>query len=204
MSISEIRDLKIQFNKNYFGLSVDSSIISNLVIYPNQSTEVKIPVEHNILPDYTKIPESRPPIYIETALASSLDEFYFNIPLLFCVLFVNVKSQISKEDYLSNWKNITTTNDMCSSMNNVHSTLRNAYNLEKKFKNYNIYLIHKGENEKQIQLFFYSQVSNGQLALMCVYLSESNPEINIVAKCESPFLINHIMSSVRYLLVNEN
>lgn len=53
-------------------------------------------------------------------------------------------------------------------------------------------------------MFFYAQLSNGQLALMCVYLNELSSEVNIVAKCESSFLIKHIISSLKYLIVNEN
>lgn len=125
------------------------------MVYPNQNSEVKIPVEHNILPDYTKQPNDKPPIFIETAMNNSLDEFYFNIPLLFCVLFVPVKQLISKEDYLNSWKGINTTNDMSSSLNNVFPTLRNPFNLENKLKNYNVYVIHKGENDKQGNITLY-------------------------------------------------
>ena len=38
---------------------------------------------------------------------------------------------------------------------------------------------------------------------MCIYLNENQSEVNLVSKSESPFLINHIMSSIRYLLVND-
>ena len=55
-----------------------------------------------------------------------------------------------------------------------------------------------------VQLFFYSQITNGQLALICIYLNESQQDVNLVVKCESPYLINHIISSIRYLLMNEN
>ena len=65
---------------------------------------------------------------------------------------MNIKDPISKNDYLESWKNIATTNDMCSVLNNVHPNLRNAYNIEQKFKIYNIHLIHKGENEQQSKL----------------------------------------------------
>lgn len=198
----EIDNFKIQFNKNYFGLFVDPNSISFAAVPPGGISELKVFVDCNVNSDFTKLPSDRPPLICETALRCSLDEFYFNIPILFCVLFNQLNDHISEDSYLAYWKKITTTNDMCSTINNVFPSYKNSINLENKFRNYSIYLIHKKEKDNQSQLFFYAEITNSQLALICVYLNQTN-EVNIVCKCESPFLINHIMSSVKYLLVNE-
>lgn len=124
-------------------------MLSDILLYPHTSTEVSLEVDVNNSSELTKIPNDTPPLLIETAIANNIDEFYFNIPLLLCVLFTNVKYPISKDDYLGNWKRITTTSDMSSSLNNIANSLRNSFNLENKLLNYNIYLIHKGEVEKQ-------------------------------------------------------
>lgn len=198
----EIDSFKIQFNKNYFGLFVDTNSISFAAIPPGGITDLKIFVDCNVNSDFTKLPSDKPPLICEIGLKCSLDEYYFNVPILFCVLFIQSNNHLSEDNYLAFWKKITTTNDMCSTISNVYPTLKNSINLENKFKNYSIYLIHKKENNDQTQLFFYAEICNSQLALICVYLNESN-DVNIVCKCESPFLINHIMSSVKYLLVSE-
>ena len=142
-----ISSFKIQFNKNYFGISINSKSIFSIVISPNSTNEVKIPIEFNVNSDFTKTPSEKPPMFIETAISCSLDEFYFNIPMLFSTLFLPMTDHISKEDYLNNWKNIVTTNDMCCTINNVHPNLKSSNYMEKKFKENNIYLIHKSEKD---------------------------------------------------------
>ena len=132
-----VNNFKIQFNKKYFGLSVEINSLQTLSISPGSTSEVKIPIEPNINSDYTKLPNERPPIYIETGIAASLDEYFFSIPLLFCVLFVQSPNYLSKEEFLSGWKSIVTTNDMCVSFNNLNPRYKGAYAIEQRFKENN-------------------------------------------------------------------
>lgn len=134
-------------------MSLDINSLRTLSINPGSTSEIKVSIEANINPDYTKLPNERPPIYIETGIASSLDEYFFSIPLLFCVLFVQNQNSLSKEEFLSGWKSIVTTNDMCVSFNNLNPRYRGAYAIEQRFKDNNLSIVHKTENNGQSKLF---------------------------------------------------
>lgn len=171
-----MNNFKIQFNKNYFGLSVEINSLQTLSISPGSTSEVKIPIEPNINSDYTKLPNERPPIYIETGIAASLDEYFFSIPLLFCVLFVQSPNYLSKEEFLSGWKSIVTTNDMCVSFNNLNPRYKGAYAIEQRFKENNLNIVHKTENSGQSKIF--KNISNFSTTLLLCIHFESAAQFN--------------------------
>ena len=144
-----IENFDLQLNRNYFGLTTNTLPLKNIAVYPSGSNLVKLPITANLSPDITKIPSNNPPLLIEAAIVCNLDEFYFSIPILFCVLFEPVTTHLSKDEYLSTWKKIATTSDMCASLNNLNPLFQNIPAILRRFESNNIYLIHKIDNEDQ-------------------------------------------------------
>lgn len=144
-----VGNFQMQLNRNYFGLVLNTENLSYVSVNPNGSTEAKVPVMSGVNSDFSKIPPESPLLLVEAAISCSLDEYYFNIPVLFSVLFEQETMHISKEEYLTTWKKITTTSDMCLSMNNLHSRYQNVPAILERLEANNIYLIHKIENESQ-------------------------------------------------------
>lgn len=139
----------MQLNRNYFGLALNTENLNYISVNPNSTADAKIPVLSSVNSDFSKIPPESPLLLVEAAIACSLDEYYFNIPILFSVLFEQETMHISKEEYLTTWKKITTTSDMCLSMTNLNPKFQNVPAVLERLEANNIYLIHKIENESQ-------------------------------------------------------
>jgi hypothetical protein len=114
-----IKDFEIQFNKNYFGLTINSLVLNSLILHPG-SSETKS-IEIIILnPDPTKALDYDPPCIIQTAIRCSLDEFYFTIPVMFCALFKPQSQIMSYEEYHRMWINIQAAKNMSLILNSVN------------------------------------------------------------------------------------
>ena len=78
-------------NTNHFGFTVDEGVPQGFVVGPGASAETSVlctPVAANGQgPEPTK-----PPILIQAGLLSSLDLFYFEVPVLAQVLFAETPS----------------------------------------------------------------------------------------------------------------
>lgn len=180
-SNTTINGLKIKFRENYFGININQDCLAHITLVPGDTQEVKVETQVNSNSDHTKIPNERPPYYLETCLASSLDIFFFSIPILFCVLFTELGS-ISKEDFLSGWKGINTTNDMCATFSNLHPKFRNPYQVEKRFNENNIFLVHKNENEGQSKCFF---INISSIVLLFLYYKSATMLDKYLSKSRS-------------------
>jgi hypothetical protein len=112
-----IQDFELGLDKNYFGLVANGSTLKGLMLRPMSSEDRKVEIMSNISPDVLKIPNYDPPLLLQAAIRTNLDEYYFKIPILFFVLFEPQREKISLEEYTRIWKNIQTTSDMCSAMN---------------------------------------------------------------------------------------
>jgi hypothetical protein len=114
---SIIQDFEVGLDKNYFGLLANSNSLRGLMLKPMSSEEKKIDMMSNISPDVLKIPNYDPPLLLQAAIRTNLDEYYFKIPILFFVLFEQQREKISLEEYTRIWQNIQTTTDMCTTIN---------------------------------------------------------------------------------------
>jgi AP-1 complex subunit beta-1 len=114
-----IKDFEIQFNRNYFGLNVNSSVLKSLLLQPGSSETKSIEVIITN-PDSTKVPSYDPPCIIQTAIRCSLDEFYFTIPVMFCTLFKAQSQIMSFEEYQRLWMNIQSPKDIYLTLNSVN------------------------------------------------------------------------------------
>lgn len=106
---------------NYFGLSTNSNGLKGLRLGPGQSDERKIDILANVATDLTKLPDGKPPFALQTAIRCNLDEFYFVIPVMFCVLFEPKNAKMGNDEYQNIWRNIQTTNDMCANLTGINA-----------------------------------------------------------------------------------
>ena len=86
-----LRDFVFKMNTNHFGFTVDEGVPQGFVVGPGATAETSVlctPVAANGQgPEPTK-----PPILIQAGLLSSLDLFYFEVPVLAQVLFAETPS----------------------------------------------------------------------------------------------------------------
>ena len=120
-----LTNFEIQLNTNYYGINCMSNSLSNLTLASGKSTEIKIDLFSNVSCDLKKLPNTEPYL-LQAAIRCNLDEFFFKIPVIFCVLFENEKLSLSMENFISIWQGIQTRNDMSCSIENLNPKYQNT------------------------------------------------------------------------------
>jgi hypothetical protein len=93
--------------------------------------EKRIEVIPNIAPESSKVPGSDPPYIIECAMKTNTDFYYFNIPIMMFVLFLNQNNRISLEEYQRQWMNLQTTQDMMMTLDSINAKYQNVDGVKK-------------------------------------------------------------------------
>jgi len=88
---------------------------------PGQSMEKRIEISQNIAPESSKVPGSDPPYIVECAMKTNTDFYYFNIPIMMFVLFLNQNNRISLEEYQRQWMGLQTIQDMMMTLDSVNA-----------------------------------------------------------------------------------
>lgn len=143
-----MKELELQFNTNYFGIACVSNSIMNTFIPNGQVSQVRVDLSINSNPDLNKIPDNVPYL-LQTGFRCSLDEYYFNIPVMFSVLFTPNCQKISLDNYKSVWTNIQTTQEMCYVIQNVNKKYQSSQNIINRLESNYISLVHKLDNNGQ-------------------------------------------------------
>jgi len=120
-----LSDFEIQLNTNYYGINCMSNSLSSVRINLNSSCETKIDLFTNVSCDTRKLPNTEPYL-LQAAIRCSLDEFFFKIPVMFCVLFENEKINLGMEEFISFWQNIPTRNDMSCTIESLNPKYQNT------------------------------------------------------------------------------
>lgn len=102
----------------------------------------------NSSPDTKKIPENVP-FLLQTGFRCSLDEFYYNIPVMFSVLFTPQNQKMSLDSYKSIWTTIQTSQDMCYVIQNVNKKFQSSQSIINRLESNYAYLVHRLENNGQ-------------------------------------------------------
>jgi hypothetical protein len=196
-----INNLIIQFNKNYFGLYIDPNCLNNINIQPNQIIEKFIPITIN-QPDITKIPQNNPPFTIQTGLRCNLNEYYFVIPIMFCVLFIPQSNIISIQQYQNLFMNIQN-NDSGIQIDNLK--YQNINSIIERLKNNCIYLVNRNDNQNgDSQLYFYSILTNNQTVFTGIMFNPNQSNsCNLMCKSESYFLIQYTLHAIKFILTTD-
>ena len=195
-----INNLIIQFNKNYFGLYIDPNCLNNINIQPNQIIEKFIPITIN-QPDITKIPQNNPPFTIQTGLRCNLNEYYFVIPIMFCVLFIPQSNIISIQQYQNLFMNIQN-NDSGIQIDNLK--YQNINSIIERLKNNCIYLVNQNDNNGNIQLYLYSILTNNQTIFTGIMFNPNQPNsCNVMCKSENNFLIQYSLHAIKFILTTD-
>ena len=69
--------------------------------------------------DPTKIPDGNPPYLLQTAIGCSLDDFYFTLPVMLCVLFEFQSHKMSVEEYHRYWTTLQAPKDSNATIQNL-------------------------------------------------------------------------------------
>lgn len=138
----------MQFNTNFFGITCNPDQISNLFVQNGSSIQARVDLEVNINPDQSKVPENVP-ILLQTGLRCSLDEFYFNIPVIASVLFSPSGQKLSLDSYKQIWTTIQTSSDMCFVIQNVNAKHQSSQGIINRLQNNYVWLVHRMENNGQ-------------------------------------------------------
>ena len=195
-----INNLIIQFNKNYFGIYIDPNCLNNINIQPNQIIEQFIPITIN-QPDITKIPQNNPPFTIQTGLRCNLNEYYFVIPIMFCVLFIPQSNIISIQQYQNLFMNIQN-NDSGIQIDNLK--YQNINSIIERLKNNCIYLVNQNDNNGNIQLYLYSILTNNQTIFTGIMFNPNQPNsCNVMCKSENNFLIQYSLHAIKFILTTD-
>jgi len=122
----------LEFNKNYFGLKTNCQNLRGFSLSPGQNTEKRIEIIPNISTESTKVPGSDPPYIIECAMRTNTDFYYFNIPIMIFVLFLNQNNKIPLEEYQRQWMGLQTTQDMMMTLDSInpkYQTIDSVFNI---------------------------------------------------------------------------
>jgi len=200
-----INNLVIQFNTNYFGLSIDPNCLSNLNISPGQSINYSVPIYINN-PDQNSLPQGNPPFTIQTGLRCSLNEYYFMIPVMFCVLFEPQNDIMSVDTYQNMFMKTHTNNqDSGIQIDNINNKYQGINGIINRLKNNYCYFVNKTENNGEHQLYFYSKVCHGKITLFLgIQYSENQPNMcTVMCKSDNPICINYALHAIRFLLTSD-
>ena len=199
-----INNFVLQFNKNLFGIAIDPNCLSDIVLQQGQIIERIIPVEIT-QPDTTKIPQGNPPYTLQTGLRCNLNEYYFVIPIMFCVLFEPQSNLMPLEQYQALFTKIQTTQDSGMIIDNINPKYQSLTGLLDRLKNNGVYLVNKNDNPNgDNQLFMYTQLMNGQIVFIGIMYNQSNPGVcNVMCKSDSYFLIGYTLHALKFMLASE-
>lgn len=118
-----------------------------------QCVQAKIELLINSNPDTKKIPENVP-FLLQTGFRCSLDEFYFNIPVMFSVLFSHQNQKMSLDNYKSIWTTIQTSQEMCYVIQNLNKKFQSSQSIINRLELNNASLVHRLENNGQGKLVY--------------------------------------------------
>lgn len=100
-------------------MKTDNQNLRGFTLAPGQQSEKKIKILSNVNPDFSKAPGNEPPYIIECAMKTNTDFYYFNIPVMIFVVFLNQNNRISLEEYQRQWMGLQTTQDMMMTLSPV-------------------------------------------------------------------------------------
>jgi hypothetical protein len=109
---------------------VNFECLKNLSLDPGSREEIKVDLLAT-QPDPTKIPAGPPPYSLQTAIRCTLDEFYFHIPIMICVLFEPQTHMMSPEQYQPLFLSIQTTKDSGLSITNINTKYQSVNSVNK-------------------------------------------------------------------------
>ena len=84
-TVEIIKDFLFKLNVNYFGFTVDQGIPPNTVVAPGTTVETQVLCSPTVA--IQGEPPQKPPILIQCGLMTTLDLFFFELPVLAQILF---------------------------------------------------------------------------------------------------------------------
>lgn len=199
-----ISNFIVQFNKNYFGLAIDPNCLTGITVNPGQSIDKVIELSLT-QPDPSKQPQGNPPYTIQTGLRCSLNEYYFVIPIMFCVLFEPQMTLLTIEQYQNMFVKVQT-NQEGTIVNGVNARYQNINAIIERMKDNYIYMVNKNENNStgDTQLFLYAKVTNGPIVFIGImYNTQRAHMCNVICKSEDSSVMNLVLHAMKFMLVND-
>ena len=120
---------------------------------------------------------------------------------MFCVLFIPQSNIISIQQYQNLFMNIQN-NDSGIQIDNLK--YQNINSIIERLKNNCIYLVNQNENNSNIQLYFYSILTNNQTIFTGIMFNPNQPNsCNVMCKSENNFLIQYSLHAIKFLLTTD-
>ena len=199
LSLVTLTDFAMQFNVNYFGLTLQEQI----TIEPLQPAGIftgKFRVSSSGQRDPN--PPSVPFI-IQMAIRCSLDIFYFQTPCMFSALLID-SGPLSKEDYKSQWKNFPDDHEFTHSITTIHNSFTNVQAIQERLGNNNIFMVASRKNaENEDVLYFSSQLNTGEIVLTELKVPFNLAKITVACKT-LPHLAQLFIQALSFLLFTAN
>jgi AP-1 complex subunit beta-1 len=191
-SSKTLTDWAIQFNINPFGLTPSERLILP-DLATGSSKYTKIFILNNAVCD-----NSAPtvPLLIQTAIKSSLDVFYFQIPCMYTVLLTET-GKITKEEFKSLWSS-STEGEFCHNMQSMHPSYKTSEELQKRLENNNVFFIAGRQNETGENVMYYSSKSTSNLIILCEIRVSST--VKVTCKSQNISYIPLFIQAINFLL----
>ena len=168
-SSEPLRDFVFKMNTNHYGFTVDEGIPQGFMVGPGATAETSIlcsPIQANAQgPEPTK-----PPILIQAGLLSSLDLFYFEVPVLAQVLFAESpqSGSMSANYIFDNWNSKNHPAGWSYEQPKMSTACNNPTNLQNRLKRNNVHFLRQSQTNMGVPCFYvFAEIINSQDVVCC-------------------------------------
>jgi len=182
----------VQFNKNPFGLAPPSGPLQIEQVPPNGTAKALLPLSPN------KLQGTQPalPLYLEVAIKTSVDIFYFNVPYdLSAVLMDN--GPVPKDDFQRIWQNQSVSKAMCQGAFAQRVT---PEMVASRMQQYFCYVVAKTQGP-QVDSLYVSCTTTNKITVYCeLSLQKGGPGVRAQCCSEQPVMVPLFQSFLSDLL----
>lgn len=182
----------VQFNKNPFGLAPPSGRLQMEQVAPNGTAKALLPLTPN------KLQGTPPalPLYLEVAIKSSVDIFYFNVPYDLSAVLMD-SGPVPKDDFQRVWQNQSVQKAMSQG---VFAQRVTPEMVAARLQQYFCYVVVKTQGQEADSLYISCTTSN-KLTVFCeLSLQKGGPGVRAQCCSEQPVMVPLFQSFLSELL----
>ncbi|CAE7833423.1 BETAC-AD [Symbiodinium sp. CCMP2592] len=182
----------VQFNKNPFGLAPPSGPLQMEQVAPNGTAKALLPLTPN------KLQGTPPalPLYLEVAIKSSVDIFYFNVPYDLSAVLMD-SGPVPKDDFQRVWQNQSVQKAMSQGAFAQRVTPEMA---AARLQQYFCYVVVKTQGQEADSLYISCTTTN-KLTVYCeLSLQKGGPGVRAQCCSEQPVMVPLFQSFLSELL----
>eukprot|EP00357_Protocruzia_adherens_P001477 CAMPEP_0115019144 /NCGR_PEP_ID=MMETSP0216-20121206/29252_1 /TAXON_ID=223996 /ORGANISM="Protocruzia adherens, Strain Boccale" /LENGTH=911 /DNA_ID=CAMNT_0002390525 /DNA_START=118 /DNA_END=2853 /DNA_ORIENTATION=- len=194
-----VNDFALQFNTNSFGLT-HGAAMESVSLSAGESRSVKVPMK--VSPDRSNKQPPATPFFVQIALKTSIDVFYFQTACILGVLLVE-DGKMSKDEFKNAWQNYASNPDSVHATKNTsHLSTQDIIN---KFENANVFMIAERQNQQNQKMIYFSckTVNNIELVIEVSQPSGQDPSgTSLTVRSKAASLTNMFFQLATFLLSN--